>query len=56
MPLGQGDVPWEKYLNALHECGYQGWLTIERETGDNPAADIAEAICYLRRLMGAPEA
>jgi sugar phosphate isomerase/epimerase len=50
MPLGQGAVPWGEYLNALHECGYQGWLTIERETGDNPVADIAEAIYYLRQL------
>jgi sugar phosphate isomerase/epimerase len=56
MPLGQGAVPWNPYLEALHDCGYRGWLTIERETGDHPVADIAEAICYLRRLMGAPVA
>jgi sugar phosphate isomerase/epimerase len=56
VPLGQGDVPWDAYLAALSSNGYHGWLTIERETGDHPIADIGEAICYLRRLMGAPEA
>ncbi len=49
-PLGQGGVPWEAYLSALSDCGYKGWLTIERETGENPVADIGEAIRFLRRF------
>ena len=48
MPLGQGNVDWDNYLKALHEIGYDGYLTIERECGENPAADIALAANFLR--------
>ena len=47
LPLGQGDVPWNEYLSALRDCGHAEWLTIERETGENPAEDIADAIRFL---------
>jgi sugar phosphate isomerase/epimerase len=55
-PLGQGDVPWAAYLKALRDCGYQGWLTIERETGDNPLKDITDALHCLRQFVGIPAA
>ena len=48
MPLGQGNVDWDNYLKALHEIGYNGYLTIERECGENPAADIELAADFLR--------
>lgn len=48
LPLGQGDVDFKKYLAALHEVGYQGYLTIEREVGDNPEKDIETAVAFLR--------
>jgi sugar phosphate isomerase/epimerase len=51
MPLGQGAVDWDAYLNALEEVGYTGYLTIEREVGDDPAADIAAAISFLRNKI-----
>ena len=38
----------DNYLKALDEIGYKGFLTIEREVGDNPAADIALAAEFLR--------
>jgi hypothetical protein len=31
-------------------------MTIEREPGDHPVADIAEAVYYLRQLVGVPAA
>ena len=52
VPLGEGQVPWEKYLNALEDIGYKGFLTIEREVGDNPAADIKTAVDFLRGIIG----
>ena len=52
LPLGKGDVPWDAWLAALRECGFNGWLTIEREAGDNRLADIAEAIYFLHRTAG----
>lgn len=48
MPLGQGTVDFNAYLQALREIGYQGFLTIEREVKEDPAADIAMAVEFLR--------
>ncbi len=51
MPLGQGDVPFPTYLQALEEVGYRGFLTIEREVGQNPADDIALAVNFLKEQI-----
>ena len=51
VPLGQGGVPWDKYLNALEEEGFHGFLTIEREVGDDPTADIALAVQFLKERI-----
>lgn len=50
VPLGAGGVRWEEYLAALEEVGYQGFFTIEREVGDDPAKDISDAIAFLRKF------
>ena len=51
VPLGTGSVPFPAYLKALDDIGYHGFLTIEREVGDDPAADIRTAADYLRSLI-----
>lgn len=51
VPLGQGSVDFPAWLKALEDIGYTGYLTIEREVGDDPAADIAMAAGFLRDLM-----
>jgi sugar phosphate isomerase/epimerase len=48
LPLGQGAVDWDRYLAALERVGYCGYLTIEREVGANPEADIRTAVQFLR--------
>ena len=48
VPLGQGSVDFDKYLAALKEVGYNGFLTIEREVGSNPSADIEMAVKFLK--------
>ncbi len=48
VPLGEGQVNWEKYLAALDDIGYKGFLTIEREVGDNPEKDIRKAVEFLK--------
>jgi len=50
VPLGQGQVPWERYVSALREIGYDGFFTIEREVGEDPVADIVAAKRFLERL------
>ncbi|MGI6239782.1 MAG: sugar phosphate isomerase/epimerase family protein [Christensenellales bacterium] len=52
VPLGAGSVPFPAYLQALTDIGYKGFLTIEREVGDDPAADIRRAVAFLRGLIG----
>ncbi len=47
VPLGQGGVDWKNYIQALRDIGYDGFLTIERECGEDPAKDIRDAIVFL---------
>lgn len=47
VPLGTGSVPFPAYLKALEDIGYKGFLTIEREVGNNPEADILTAVNFL---------
>lgn len=49
MPLGEGNVPFKEYLEALNKIGYNGYLTIEREVGENPTNDIKNAVEFLKR-------
>ena len=51
VPLGEGSVPWKDYLKALDDIGYKGFLTIEREVGDKPEADIRKAVGFLKELI-----
>ena len=53
VPLGTGSVDFPKYLAALDEIGYKGYLTIEREVGADPAGDIAKAAEFLRGIINA---
>lgn len=47
VPLGEGSVNWDAYLEALEDIGYRGFLTIEREVGDCPEDDIRKAVSFL---------
>ena len=51
VPLGKGSVDFAAYLKALEDIGYRGFLTIEREVGDDPAADILTAKKYLTSII-----
>ena len=53
VPLGEGDVGFEKYLRTLDKIGYHGPLTIEREIPQDPErqkAEIGRAISLLDQL------
>ena len=51
VPLGEGQVPWPQYIAALRRAGFDGYLTIEREVGDDPRRDIGQAVSFLRKLI-----
>lgn len=48
VPLGEGKVDFDRYLTALDDIGYRGYLTIEREVGPTPEADIRLAVDFLK--------
>jgi len=55
VPLGEGDVGMDHYLQALKEIGYTGALTIEREIPQDPErqkVEIGQAVELLTRLRG----
>ena len=47
-PVGEGDVDFGAYIAALRDIGFDGFLTIERETGADPSGDIKKAADYAR--------
>ncbi|MBI5821872.1 MAG: sugar phosphate isomerase/epimerase [Verrucomicrobia bacterium] len=57
VPLGQGEVGFERFIAKLREIGYTGPLCIEREiSGDRQIADVRQGIELLRRIVAAPVA
>lgn len=51
VPLGTGSVDFPNYLKALEEIGFKGFLTIEREVGNQPEADIRTAYSFLKDII-----
>jgi sugar phosphate isomerase/epimerase len=51
VPLGHGDIDWLVLLESLAEVEYRGWLTVERESGENRLADVTAGVTFLRRLL-----
>lgn len=51
VPLGTGSVDFPAWVAALDDIGYKGFLTIEREVGDDPAKDIKSAVEFLRKII-----
>ncbi|UHA72174.1 sugar phosphate isomerase/epimerase family protein [Paenibacillus sp. 481] len=49
LALGEGKVDFDAYFQALVDIGYTGYLTIEREVGDSPEADIRKAVQFIKR-------
>ncbi len=52
VPLGQGEVDFPRFIDALRIAGYNGFLAIEREAGENPEEDIRAALHYLKAVLG----
>ena len=49
--VGTGQVDWEAFLGVLVSSGYTGALVIEREAGDNRAADILSAKQHIESIL-----
>lgn len=44
-------MDFDRYLKALYDIGYRGFLTIEREVGENPEEDIRQAVIFLKEKI-----
>jgi L-ribulose-5-phosphate 3-epimerase len=51
VPLGHGDLDWMQLFGVLEEVEYRGWLTVERESGENRLADVQAGVALLRRFL-----
>lgn len=49
VPPGEGAVDFSAYFAALQSIGYEGYLTVEREVGNRPEADIAGAVSFIKQ-------
>lgn len=50
VPTGTGQVDWQAFFQVLAETSYTGHLSIEREAGEQRAADIQTARNYVLNL------
>jgi len=50
VPLGQGEVDFPRWIQALREVDFEGYMAIEREC-DNADQDIRAAVDYLKALV-----
>jgi len=51
VPLGEGWVDWPRYLRLLQESGYNGYLAIEREGGEDRVGEISEGALFLNQQL-----
>jgi L-ribulose-5-phosphate 3-epimerase len=54
VPTGEGAVDFDAYFRALHDIGYEGYLTVEREVRTDPVRDISEAIRFINKYRHPP--
>jgi sugar phosphate isomerase/epimerase len=50
VPVGAGDVDWMTFTASLQVLEFQGFMTVERDQGDNKLADVANGVKFLRRF------
>lgn len=51
VPIGAGDIEWMVYVATLESIGYRGYLTVDREGGEDRFADVAAGVKFLRRFV-----
>ncbi len=50
-PLGEGDVDIPRWIGELKRVGFDGWLCVERESGEDRLGDARRALELLRSLV-----
>jgi L-ribulose-5-phosphate 3-epimerase len=50
VPVGAGDVDWMTFAASLQVLEFDGFVTVEREQGDNKLQDVANGVKFLKRF------
>jgi sugar phosphate isomerase/epimerase len=50
VPVGAGDVDWMAFTATLQVLEFHGYMTVEREQGDDKLADLASGVKFLKRF------
>lgn len=53
VPVGAGDVDWMALTATLQVLGFDGFLTVEREQGEDRLTDVTNGVKFLRRFAAA---
>lgn len=52
VPVGAGDVDWLALTATLQVFEFDGFLTVDREQGEDKLADVTAGVAFLRRFGG----
>ena len=56
-PLQKGMVPWPEVISMLREIGFEGWISVHRDYGEQTAAavraEVPQDVAYLRSVLNA---
>ncbi|HVK13709.1 MAG TPA: sugar phosphate isomerase/epimerase family protein [Gemmataceae bacterium] len=51
VPVGAGDIEWMMYVATLESIEYRGFLTVDREAGEDRYTDVAAGVRFLKRFV-----
>jgi L-ribulose-5-phosphate 3-epimerase len=50
--MGEGELDFRAILEAISQVGWDGYLVLETEAGDDPAGNAARNLAFVRGLLG----
>ncbi len=50
VPVGAGDIDWMAFTATLQVLEYDGFLTVEREQGEDKLTDVINGVAFLKRF------
>lgn len=49
--LGGGDVDWTEMVALIHEANYEGWIVLDRTSGDDQPRDLLRGLKFLQSQL-----
>ena len=51
VPVGAGDIDWMAFTATLQVLEFDGFLTVEREQGEDKLTDVTNGVKFLKRFV-----